>query len=391
MPRGSSRIYEADVVYEGGAPRLGDRRQVLDSRDLPFRCTLECQNFRPPDERELTFSAYGHNGTEVCGVDLVTGKITNYSEAPDEYDEPEGISPDGRWTLVESDRESRTGLGPGHVDIWKLSLDGRRTWERLTHFNRFAGYKASNPVVSDDGRFMAFQMARSRDPAGVGYGIFLYDLAGAGPRRYPPDSIPTRPGPSPAVQDRGCLMSQGRQRPEPVEAPRRRWPAGEPRTPARSAILSADGRYRYHLSRRLDTGAARIATFIMLNPSTADHLVDDPTFRRCLGFCRRWGCGELHVVNLFALRATDPRNLRRAADPVGPENRAWVRRAAAIGGLVVCGWGTHGSYMGQDLTVLRWIEDCCTPLALGITRGGQPRHPLYVPYAARLEPYRCRQ
>jgi hypothetical protein len=69
------------------------------------------------------------------------------------------------------------------VDIWKLSLDGRRDWERLTEFNRFPGYKASNPVVSDDGRFMAFQMARSRDPAGVGYGIFLYDLARAGNRR----------------------------------------------------------------------------------------------------------------------------------------------------------------------------------------------------------------
>jgi Tol biopolymer transport system component len=155
---------------------------VLDSRDLPVRCTLEGQNFRPPDERELTFSAYGHDGTEVCGVDLTTGKVINYSEAPDQYDEPEGIAPDGRWTLVESDRESRTGRGSGHVDIWKLSLNGRWTWERLTEFNRFAGYKASNPVVSDDGRFMAFQMARSRDPAGVGYGIFLYDFAKAGPR-----------------------------------------------------------------------------------------------------------------------------------------------------------------------------------------------------------------
>jgi hypothetical protein len=183
MPAGSSRIYEADLETAGGAPRLVNRRLVLDSRDLPFRCTLESQNFRPPDERELTFSAYGHNATDVCGVDLATGKVINYSDAPEQYDEPEGISPDGRWTLVESDRESRNGRGSGHVDIWKLSLDGRRDWERLTEFNRFPGHKASNPVVSDDGRFMAFQMARSRDPAGVGYGIFLYDLARAGNRR----------------------------------------------------------------------------------------------------------------------------------------------------------------------------------------------------------------
>ncbi|MEA2631703.1 MAG: hypothetical protein QOE66_1922 [Chloroflexota bacterium] len=179
MPAGSSRIYEADVVSEGGTPKLVDRKLVLDSRDLPFRCTLECQNFRPPDERELTFSAYGHQGTDVCRVDLDSKKVVNDSDAADQYDEVEGISPDGRWTLVECDRECTTGRGSGHVDIWKLSLDGNKTWERLTYFNTFPGYKASNPVVSDDGKHMAFQMARSRDPAGVGYGIFLYDFAEA--------------------------------------------------------------------------------------------------------------------------------------------------------------------------------------------------------------------
>ncbi len=183
MASGSSRIYEADVVYEGGTPKLAKRRLVLDSRDLPFRCTLETQNFRPPDERELTFSAYGHQGTDVCGVDLETKQVTNYSDAPGQYDEPEGISPDGRWTLVECDREGMSGQGPGHVDIWKLSLDGTKTWARLTYFNKYPGYKASNPVFSDDGRLMAFQMAKSRDPAGVGYGIFLYEFEkAAGPR-----------------------------------------------------------------------------------------------------------------------------------------------------------------------------------------------------------------
>jgi CubicO group peptidase (beta-lactamase class C family) len=179
MPAGSSRIYEADIITDNGTPRLENKRLVLDSRDLPFRCTLECQNFRPPDERELTFSAYGHDGTEACRVDLETKVVTNDSKAPGQYDEPEGIFPDGRWTCVESDRESFTGRGSGHVDIWKLSLDGRGTWERLTTFNKYPGYKASNPVISDDGRFMAFQTARSKDPAGVGYGIFVYDFARA--------------------------------------------------------------------------------------------------------------------------------------------------------------------------------------------------------------------
>jgi hypothetical protein len=176
MPRGSSRIYEADIVYEGGSPKLAGQRLVVESRELPFRCTLEAQNFRPPDERELTFSAYGYQNTDVCGIDLQTKKVVNYSNAPDQYDEPEGSFPDGRWTLVECDREGLSGRGPGHVDIWKLSLDGKGTWERLTYFNKYPGYKASNPVVSDDGKLMAFQMAKSRDPAGVGYGIFLYEF-----------------------------------------------------------------------------------------------------------------------------------------------------------------------------------------------------------------------
>ena len=108
---------------------------------------------------------------------MATGAVTNDSQAPDQYDEPEGIFPDGGFTCVESDRDQAAGKqGAGFVDIWKLALDGSGRSERLTFFTRYPGYKASNPVVSDDGRFMAFQMARSRDPAGVGYGIFLFDL-----------------------------------------------------------------------------------------------------------------------------------------------------------------------------------------------------------------------
>jgi len=183
MPHDTSRIYEADIVYEGDVPKLAHRRLVLDSLSLPFHCTLECQNFRPPGETELTFSSYGYQATDVCGIDLRTNKVVNYSDAPDQYDEPEGISPDGQWTLVECDRDSFSGKGAGHVDIWKLSLDGSKTMKRLTEFNKYPGYKASNPVVSDDGRFMAFQMAKSRDPAGVGYGIFLYDFSKRPTRR----------------------------------------------------------------------------------------------------------------------------------------------------------------------------------------------------------------
>jgi hypothetical protein len=174
MAAGSSRMQEADIVYENGRPKLANQRLIINSQDLPFVCTLETQNFRPPAEQELTFSAYGYQGTDVCGINLVTKKVVNYSNSPGQYDEPEGIYPDGQYTLVECDKQNRQGSG--HVDLWKLKLDGSGAYERLTYFSDYPGYKASNPVVSDDGRFIAFQMAHSREAAGVGHGIFLYDI-----------------------------------------------------------------------------------------------------------------------------------------------------------------------------------------------------------------------
>jgi hypothetical protein len=153
--------------------------------------------------------------------------------------------------------------------------------------------------------------------------------------------------------------------------------------PTRSVVVSNCGKYRYHLYRKLGEGR-RSATFIMLNPSTADHKFDDPTIRKVMGFVRRWGCDELHVVNLFAFHATKPADLRAATDPVGPENRAWLRRVVELArdGLVVCAWGVHGASMGQDRAVLRWIRGLCQPMCLGLTRDGHPRHPLHVPYSA---------
>jgi hypothetical protein len=177
MAPGSSRMQEADIVYENGKPKLANERVIIESRELPFKCTMETQNFRPPAETELTFSAYGYQGTDVCGVDLLTKKVVNYSNAPGQYDEPEGIYPDGQYTLVECDRQNKKG--PGFVDLWKLKLDGSGEYQRLTYFSDYPGYKASNPVVSDDGRFIAFQMAKSTEAAGVGHGVFVYDITKA--------------------------------------------------------------------------------------------------------------------------------------------------------------------------------------------------------------------
>ncbi len=181
MAAGSSRMQEADIVVDGAKPKLANQRLILDSRDLPFKCTLETQNYRPPEEKELTFSAYGYQGTDVCGIDLVTKKVVNYSNSPGQYDEPEGIFPDGQFTLVECDKQNHKGSG--NVDLWKLKLDGSGAYERLTHFSDYPGYKASNPVVSDDGKFIAFQMAKSREAAGVGHGIFVFDIEAAKPAR----------------------------------------------------------------------------------------------------------------------------------------------------------------------------------------------------------------
>jgi hypothetical protein len=179
MERGTSRIYQADVVVDDGF-KLTGQELVISSQNLPFRCTLEPQNFRPPAEQELTFSAYDHQGTDACGVDLATKKVVNYSNAPNQYDEPEGIFPDGRHTLVESDSQNRRGSG--HVDLWRLALDGNGRFERLTFFSDVPGYKASNGVVSDDGRYLAFQLAKSTEAAGVGHGLFIMDLEAGQPK-----------------------------------------------------------------------------------------------------------------------------------------------------------------------------------------------------------------
>lgn len=164
-----------------------------------------------------------------------------------------------------------------------------------------------------------------------------------------------------------------------------------------AAVISPCGKYRYRLSRRW--GGGKPCLFIMLNPSTADAEVDDPTIRRCIGFAKRFGCGELVVVNLFAVRATSPKDMLAADDPVGPENMEHVKKAADYAvrggyfpedrnGPVICAWGAHGDYMDQAQTVLGWLDDALVkPYCLAMTKQGQPRHPLYLPKDAELQPF----
>jgi len=177
VAEGESVMYVADVVYENGAPRLANRTEVLRARRPA--CTLEAQDFRR-DDRELVYTCYREGGkADVFGIDLATHAVTTYRKVDGEYNEGEGVSPDGAWELVESSRDQG---GPerqnaSYIDLWKMRLVPNSTdFVRMTRWGDYEGYKASNPSVSPDGRFFAFQSARSRDPAGVGYGIFLYRL-----------------------------------------------------------------------------------------------------------------------------------------------------------------------------------------------------------------------
>jgi Tol biopolymer transport system component len=167
---GESIIYTADIVDEGGQPKLANKKEIIRAR-AP-ECTLEAQDFRKNDT-ELIYTCYRSPFANVLGVDLASGKVTTYRKISDEYNEVEGIFPDGEHALVESSRE-QIKHNSNYIDIWKLKLEPNSPdFVRMTRWGDYPGFKASNPVVSPDGTTFAFQSARSTDEAGVGYGIFL--------------------------------------------------------------------------------------------------------------------------------------------------------------------------------------------------------------------------
>jgi hypothetical protein len=155
----------------------------------------------------------------------------------------------------------------------------------------------------------------------------------------------------------------------------------------RAAVISACGLYRYTLTRRWD-GLGGLINWIMLNPSTADASLDDPTIRRCVGFSKGWGYGAMVVTNLFAYRSTDPKAMKAAGDPVGPENDSYVMEWARASARVVLAYGAHGGHRARDREVIRALDAAGVELfALGTTAAGHPVHPLYQPGAAVPVPY----
>ncbi len=183
MGKNHARLLMAEIVYENGIPRLDGQRVVFDSHQLPFELgwsSLETQSLVPPEDTRLTFAVYtieNGNNTEAYIVDTETGVYTNLTNSPCCYDEPEGVFPDGKYTCVEHgpSKESAWPL----IDIFKLKLDGSGEMQRLTYFTDVKGYKASQGVISDDGRFLCFQIGKAGQEAGVGFGIYIMDLDAA--------------------------------------------------------------------------------------------------------------------------------------------------------------------------------------------------------------------
>ncbi len=154
-----------------------------------------------------------------------------------------------------------------------------------------------------------------------------------------------------------------------------------------TATYSPCEKYRYLLSRTWDEALPR-ALFVMLNPSTATEVQNDPTVERCERRARALGCGAFRVTNIFAFRATDPRVMRAEPDPTGPANDAAIVDSAGWSDRIICAWGSHGTHLDRGMQVEALLRARGHLLShLGLTLGGQPKHPLYIAYDRQPEPW----
>jgi hypothetical protein len=152
------------------------------------------------------------------------------------------------------------------------------------------------------------------------------------------------------------------------------------------AVYSDCETYRYLLTRIWGPGPK--ALFVMLNPSTATEVQNDPTVERCERRARALGFGAFRVTNIFAFRATDPRVMRAAADPIGPGNDEAIRNSVGWADRIICAWGNHGLHLDRGASVEGLLRSTGAQLQhLGLTGHGQPRHPLYVSYDQQPGPW----
>jgi hypothetical protein len=153
------------------------------------------------------------------------------------------------------------------------------------------------------------------------------------------------------------------------------------------ALLSPDQKYRYVLTRTWSDDVKQKLVIIGLNPSTADAFVDDPTIRRCIRFAKDWGFDQLIMLNIFALRSTDPELLKGELDPIGPENDRLIDEYLEEAHMVLVAWGANEMIDHNDRAdhVLLRIRE---PYCLGTTMSGHPRHPLYIKADTKPFPYK---
>ena len=140
------------------------------------------------------------------------------------------------------------------------------------------------------------------------------------------------------------------------------------------AILSEDRKYRYVLSRIWDESKPMIM-IIGLNPSTADETKNDPTITRCMNFAKSWKYGGVYMLNLFAFRATLPKDMIEEEEPIGDENDSYINKYSKLSEKVVCAWGNDGSYKNRSKEILSKINDL---YYLKLNQTGEPSHPLYL-------------
>lgn len=149
---------------------------------------------------------------------------------------------------------------------------------------------------------------------------------------------------------------------------------------ASEAVYSDCERYRYRLTRVWDDAGGRVH-FVMLNPSTATEVQNDPTVERCERRARALGFGAFRVTNIFAWRDTDPKKMRAAVDPVGPANDHAILEGLDWASKTICAWGTHGEHLDRGPQVETLLRATQHPLyTLGLSKAGHPKHPLYLSY-----------
>lgn len=181
-----STIVMADIVYTNGVPSFANGKVIVDRSKIFLNgvkispTIIEPQNFRPPLETALTMNAFKYNGTDALLYNITANTFYNITDGPC-CEEPEGIFPDGRHTLVESNRHTcnPASNGTANIDIYYFNFTNPKEWTRLTNFNDVATFKASNPVVRDDGKVFAFMEGRTNTGTD-GAGIYVFDLVAAG-------------------------------------------------------------------------------------------------------------------------------------------------------------------------------------------------------------------